>query len=130
MQEHRQKMSVNDHLCQRISLPESQKHSSLKNLQSDKIGLGDALTHAVECKNHDIARTLLEYAATNGLLRGKSIPIKSKSPNIARGLVSIKNKIPRLNGKEMLNNPTSPGGCSRPLLKPCLASLEQCLSVA
>ena len=58
----------------------------------------------MECKNHEIARTLLEYAATNGSLQGKSIPIKSKSQNIAEGLVSMKNKIPKLFGEEIINS--------------------------
>ena len=42
------------------------------------------MTHAVDCQNHEIAKTLLEFAAKNSLLRDKSIPIKDKRTRIAK----------------------------------------------
>ena len=43
--------------------------------QLSNVKLGDALTHAVECRHHGIARILLEYAAKHHLLKGKMLPI-------------------------------------------------------
>ena len=42
-----------------------------------KIHLGDALTHAVDCQNYLITKTLLQYAASNDLLQGKAIPVEA-----------------------------------------------------
>ena len=45
--------------------------------QQQKIPLGDALCHAVECHNYTIVREILAHAERHKLLRGKSIPTTS-----------------------------------------------------
>ena len=42
--------------------------------QSKKVRLNDALTHAVDCRNHILAGAILEYAAKRRLLKCREIP--------------------------------------------------------